>query len=172
MKWRPKRLNASVSASAYTRNLFHLVPQIRGEEKYFDVSRQEIERELRSSGNYENYSQCELDDGGTPVTAKLRLNISCKGGAPTWSVALKLHSIRIDGIDHEPRFRASDGTPARGWHRHLWDSTECNAERLKEPLNGFHRKVSSIDDFLISAFQEMCILLNKVDHGNNGLPLF
>ena len=57
-----------------------------------------------------------------------------------------------------------------------FDSSAFNAERLKAPLHEFHagrpKKVSSIEDFLISAFQEMRVLLNKVDHGNNGLPLF
>ena len=161
-----------MSANACTRNLFHLVEQIRSVEKYFDISRQEIERELRSSSSYENYCQSELDDRGKLVFADLRLNIRCKGGATTWSVSLKLHRIRIDGIDHEPKFKAVDGSLADGWHRHLWDSSACNAERRKVPLNGFHKNVSCIEDFLISAFQEMCIVLNKVDHGNNGLPLF
>ena len=161
-----------MSANASTTNLFHLVDQIRGVKKYFDISRQEVERELRSNGSYENYCQCELDDGGKLVFADLRLNIRCKGGATTWAVSLKLHKIRIDGIDHEPKFHATDGTLASGWHGHLWDSSAFNAERLKAPLHEFQKKVSSIEDFLISAFQEMRVLLNKVDHGNNGLPLF
>ena len=161
-----------MSANASTTNLFHLVDQIRGVKKYFDISRQEVERELRSSGSYENYCQCELDDGGKRVFAELRLNIRCRGSATTWAVSLKLHKIRIDGIDHEPKFHAADGTVASGWHRHIWDGSEGNADRIKMPLHGIHKKVSCIEEFLISAFQEMRILLNKVDHGANGLPLF
>ena len=114
------------------------------------------------------------DDDGEVVGVELRLNVNCRAPKPWmgWSVTLKLHRMRIDGVDHEAIFDTADGTKGTGWHRHLWDSTERNGDRLKQPLASFGEgpPLSRVD-FVVRAFSELRVLLNNKDDGNANLPL-
>jgi hypothetical protein len=153
------------------RDLFHLVEHIRATEKYFDCSRDEIERELIAEGYYEVYSDLEIDADGEKAVAKLRLNLTgASASSQRWAIALKLHDVRIDGIDYEPRFLCADGSTGRGWHRHVFDGKARNAERGKVEVPGFGSGLDALDTFLIRAFGEMRILVNKHDGGYT-LPL-
>jgi len=149
------------------RDFFDFVEQIRAGEKYFDVSREAIQRLLLAK-----HGQCDLltdhdleDKKGGTVTATLRLNITTRAESPlNWSMALKLHGVRIDGVDHESRFRMIDSGFGHGWHRHMWDSSEESAERDKLPITVLDG-VSTRDQFLIRGLSVLKVRLNAVDHG-------
>lgn len=163
----------SEGGRAGARNLFYLVDRLRAEEKYFDVSRDAIERDLRASGYCEISCEHTVEDDGGILDVVLRLNLSCRASLPQcWSAALKLHATRIDGIDHEARFTSSDGTVGHGWHRHGWDNSKCNAEHIKHHLDGFDKGLSNRSKFLIKTCQEMRIRLNRKDHDQGDLQGF
>lgn len=96
-------------------NFFSYAPQIISEVKYFDISREQIVRELlRSDFEIETEHQF-VDDFSNQYSAVLRLNISCRSEhVRGWTVALKLHKERIDGIDWEPYFTDVEGTRRSG----------------------------------------------------------
>jgi hypothetical protein len=146
---------------------FFLVSDIVAGEKYFDVSRAEILRSLDGGdGKCEHEIEHEIETkfGSTHVVV-LRLNINCKGRYPeSWSVALKLAKIRVDGVDHEARFDALDGSKGRGWHRHIWSERQQNAERQKVAVSGLDG-IDSRETFLIRVFKLMNITLNAADYG-------
>jgi hypothetical protein len=151
------------------REFFHLVERIRSEQKYFDISRDEIETELYAGDSCEAYCSHEMDDNGEVVYPELRLNVKRRKQGRRWSVALKLHDTRIDGIDFESKFDLPNGSQARGWHRHEWDAKANSAERLKIPLGDFGGEILSAEEFLIRAFSELRILLNSRNAGNSRL---
>jgi hypothetical protein len=104
-------------------------------------------------------------------TAVLRLNASCNNeDVRGWTISLKLHKERIDGIDWEPYFDDQTGNKSSGWHRHEWDQRRRTAKSIKNPVQGFD-SVKSREDFIIRTLKEMRIQLNKVDHESDKLPL-
>ena len=144
---------------------FCFTERIRTEEKYFDVSLSEVERTLTDSGRLECTCEHHVNGGGLFA---LKLNLYTRSSLPTsWSAALKLNRTRIDGIDHESRFRTADrhGEWASGWHRHQWDRTTRSAERHKCPLPGFGSGQLGIRDFVLRVASELRIRLNSCDHG-------
>lgn len=149
------------------KSFFHCARQIVLAEKYFEISRREIEFRLASKGEFELTTEHDVtDDDGTVSTTVLRLNIATKSDyVHCWQVSLKLHQIRIDGIDYETTYKMLDGTRGRGWHRHNWNEAHDNADRDKRPLEHFD-DVTNRKDFLIRAFSAMRITLNKNDDGS------
>ena len=98
---------------------FFLVPQIIAARKYIDISRDEIERALgEENGEFDyDWEESILDEVGTEHVVTLKLNISCRASLiEGWAIALKLHQIRIDGIDWHSRFCDPDGYKHHGWH--------------------------------------------------------
>jgi hypothetical protein len=151
--------------------LFPVVPQLVAAEKYFDYSRNDIERRLTAEKKAEFYCQQELEVDGRRETAVLRLNINCESPAwLNWTVALKLSGIRIDGIDWESRYDAIDGTEGAGWHRHVWVPRDQNADRGKRPIPQFATTSLTLSQFLIRAFSELRITTSRTDRGDNELP--
>lgn len=107
------------------------------------------------------------DDNGDVRGAELKLNVICR--APVvqgWRISLKLHRIRVDGIDHEGQYDLPDGSKAHGWHRHVWDEKAQHGDDLKQPLETFGKGLQSKAEFLIRACREMRIIFNKSDDGN------
>ena len=127
-------------------------------------------RQLRTMGDLEIWAEHQfVDDFFTEHTALLRLNISCRNEYEKgWTIALKLHKERIDGIDWEPRFIDSVGSVASGWHRHIWDRRHQNADSNKVSVQGFD-EVKTRDQFIVRALKEMSISLNRTDHGTDEL---
>lgn len=150
------------------RDLFPYVDQIRTSEKYFDVSRLGILRLLLAKKG-----ACDLctdhvivDENGADIDAVLRLNISTRADSPlNWSMALKLHGVRIDGVDHEARFRAIGGGWAHGWHRHMWEPADESADSKKIPIATLDG-LTSRDEFLTRGLRVLHIQLNATDHGS------
>jgi hypothetical protein len=147
------------------REYFHLVPRIVEEEKYFDVSRAEIQRELETRGEFGIETFHELNDDGEQVTVTLDLRISYKNGYGGWSVALLLHNERVDGIDFEARYTSMDDQSCSGWHRHCWNEAAKEAKTQKKPLTDLDG-IDNLEDFLIRIFATLRIRLNQEDHGN------
>jgi hypothetical protein len=137
------------------RPLFDFVDQIRAAQKYFDVSRLELQRALLVNGKCDVSSEHDVvDESNQTVTTELRLNISARDEVTeSWSMALKLHGIRIDGIDYEAKFRTVDGDIGRGWHRHQWDKHDENADRGKVAVPNMSG-VASREEFLIRALSK------------------
>src|ERR1041385_6875099 len=132
--------------------LFHLVGTIVASRKYFDVSRDEIVRALIDDGEYETYADFPLEGKGAGAdSVPLRLNIHCGKYVQAWTISLKLHLTRLDGIDYQTRYYDSAGKLRKGWHRNGWNTEDEEANR-HEPIKGFD-DVESIDQFLIRAFK-------------------
>lgn len=147
---------------------FFLVDKIRADSKYFDVSIDEILRELDDEGGRVEY-ECEHTPTGCQDSVPLRLNIRCRGPVHSWTIAVKLHCIRIDGIDWEGRYTDRDGQSRSGWHRHVFDDKSKSAENLKTSVEDFE-DLSNKQQFLFRAFGLMKILTNRVDYGPTELP--
>ena len=141
---------------------FRFAERVREEDKYFDVNLFDIELTLANTGSHEWYCEHYINADDPLV---LRLNLSTKSRLSTsWSAALKLNRTRIDGIDHEPRFRTAPGHGSAlsyGWHRHQWDRIEQSAERCKRPLPGFDDGQLNIRDFVIRVASELRITFNR-----------
>jgi len=149
-------------------NNFFLVPQIVATDKYFDVSIPEMLRAVSStSGKFErSEEQLVADEYGVEHPVLMRLNVNCQSVVPQgWTVALKLHKIRVDGIDWEQDFDAIDGTKGHGWHRHQWNQRKQDAKDSKIPLADFDN-VDAREQFLIRALSLLKIKWNKVDYGD------
>jgi hypothetical protein len=140
------------------------------EEKYFNVSRDEILRCLARDGQFDLCEEHTISDGaGTPYTVVLRLNISGRGSiAHSWTVALKLHDTRIDGIDWESRFQVPDGNMGSGWHRHARNEKQLSAEKNKYPVGDLTEYLAK-EEFLIRALKIMRITLSANDNGSDKL---
>ncbi len=154
------------------RELFDYVHKIRAADKYFDVSLQEIQRALLVQGKCDIYGEVDIEDeNGLPVTASLRLNIAGGADRPltSWSLALKLHNVRIDGVDHEFRFDMPDGTFGHGWHRHQWNASDESAERHKLPVGDHLQRLSDGHGFLVRSLTLLNIQMNSIDHGQDEL---
>jgi hypothetical protein len=152
-------------------DFFFLVGQIVTEKKYFHCSLGDISQHLEADGHCEVEAEHHTeDDYSTVHTVLLRLNISCKNKTNTtsWSVALKLHNIRIDGIDSEPVYPGMDGTLYQGWHRRVWNHRHQSAERNKIPVADLD-VIKGRDHFLNIVFNLMGILLDRNDHGPDEL---
>jgi hypothetical protein len=151
---------------------FHLVPAIVANEKYFDVSRDEIERNLADeNGRVEYETEHSIEDEfGKEIVVTLRLNINCQSPvAVGWTISLKLHGVRIDGIDWHAFYTDPGGNQQQGWHRHLYSSATKSADGQRLPVDGFHI-LKNRRDFLIRALSEMKLLLSGVDYGADELP--
>jgi hypothetical protein len=144
---------------------FHLVSQICGTPKYFDLSLNEIERQLGHSNKFRFEGELVLEDDGEEVTIPIHLHIGSTNGCTAWTVAITLHNQRIDCIDHEKTFWSVGGAKESGWHRHIWDveSQSCTIPKL--PLVDLTEDLL-LRDFLVRSFQVMGVLLNADDHGN------
>lgn len=151
---------------------FFLVERIVSEKKYFDISRDEILRQLESKGEADLEAEhTTADDYANPHTVILRLNIHCKHPNywQGWTIALKLHNTRIDGFDWEARFVGTDDALHSGWHRHVWDHKSVSAEKHKVPVDDFGG-IRSREEFLIRALKLFHIELSATDYESDPLP--
>ncbi|MFY9674227.1 MAG: hypothetical protein WAK13_07220 [Terriglobales bacterium] len=151
---------------------FALVDRIVEERKYFDISRSELVLLLEAKGEADIETEHQTtDDYANSCSVVLRLNIHCKHPkyVEGWTIALKLHNTRIDGLDFELKYTGGDGALHSGWHRHIWDHRLQSAEKNKVPaqdLNG----IGSREEFLIRALKFFRIDLNATDYGTDSLP--
>jgi hypothetical protein len=125
-----------------------------------------IKRELMVKGRCNVFFEVDLtDSSGLPVTASTRLNIAGGVDRPltSWTLALKLHNVRIDGIDHEFRFNALGGDVGHGWHRHQWDQSEETADHDKVPITDLD-DIASGEEFLLRGLSVLKISANPVDY--------
>jgi hypothetical protein len=154
------------------REFFYLVDRIRADTKYFPVSCDEVERALRADGYFDCTSDYECEDEGELVAMRLRLNVSAprETNQFSWKIALKLHDVRIDGIDHHERLPLPNGKPGPGgWHRHEWDPRRKNADGRRVRIDGFDKGLSSLRMFLLKSFHELRIEVNRRDDGSQYL---
>jgi hypothetical protein len=147
---------------------FFLAPAIVAVEKYIDISRDEIERALNDeNGEFEyDWEEVVLDDLNNEHVVTLKLNINCKSRLMiAWSIALKLHQIRIDGIDWHSRYKDPGGNEQKGWHRHRFDPRSHRGDNQRWATTVLEG-VSDKTQFLVRALKEMNIVVSGVDHGN------
>ena len=149
-------------------NNFFLVPQIVATDKYFDVSIPEMLRAVTSaSGKFDRVEEQTIgDEYGVDYPVLVRLNINCQSIVPEgWTIALKLHKERIDGIDHESNFDAVDGSAGHGWHRHQWDQRKQSAKYIKIPMADLD-SVDGREQFLVRPLSIMRIKVSARDYGD------
>lgn len=147
---------------------FFLASTIVAAEKYIDISRDEIERTLSDeNGEFDyDWEETVLDDLGNEHVVTLKLNINCKSQLMvSWSISLKLHQIRIDGIDWHSVYTDPNGDRQNGWHRHRFDPKKQRADGQRWPTKALDQ-MSNRTQFLIRTLSEMNIRLSGVDHGN------
>jgi len=147
---------------------FFLVPTIITAEKYIDISRQEIERALdEENGEFSfDWEETVTDELNVEHDVTLQLNLNCKSPLTiSWSISLKLHQIRIDGIDWHGTYRDPDGNKHQGWHRHKFDMRKQSADGQRWPTKALEGTFDRTR-FLIRTLKEMNIALSGVDHGN------
>lgn len=150
---------------------FYLADRVREEEKYFGISLSEIERQLTRAGVFEGVCEHDIEDDGEAISLELRFNLCARSKITnSWTASLKLHGIRIDGVDYESRFTTEDGSLASGWHRHQWDSVAKDAEKKKVLLSGFGKGLTGVSAFVIRVTKELRIRLDRHDHGRSDLP--
>jgi hypothetical protein len=152
-------------SEASGREFFGLVEQIRQEAKYFHVSRSELAAKLAMDKQCEILCEHETTDvDGSTVFVTLRLNWAQRF-LGRWSVSLKLHKVRVDGIDWLRLYDTPNGTKCSGWHRHGWDATTKQAD-LHIPLpDAFGVDVNTTEDFILRICSEMQIYLSAKDVG-------
>jgi len=147
---------------------FFLVPKIVSMTKYLDVSRDEIERDLTGQNGQVEYQWEEVveDDVHMEHFVPLRLNISCRPHLIVgWAISLKMHNIRIDGLDWHSSFYDPNGEKRHGWHRHEFDQKQQCADGRRLPTAALDHTTTQTQ-FLIRTLKEMKIQLSGVDHGN------
>lgn len=150
------------------RNFFYLVPHIVLESKYVDVSIAAVLRAVCSEKFKPQFTReiIVADADGAEVSIALTVNI---GGSlesiAGWSVALMMHSVRIDGIDHEFEYLTSDGKEAQGWHRHVWSESLQEADTCKIPIEGFD-DCATLENFLFRISRAMNITWNRADNAD------
>ena len=148
--------------------LFHRAPEIISSEKYIDFHINELVRALRGRNRYEvefdHYLAQTSDE--EPDSILLRLNIACPifDLPESWTISLKLHNERIDGVDFLRSYRDENGNRASGWHRHIWDPNAQNADRHSELRDV--NNIKTINQFLIRTLSIMKTKYNAVDDGN------
>lgn len=121
---------------SYGEEIAALVPDLLAQEKYFDISCDEIQEELKA-GRADIKREVFVDVSGETIVIWLRLNFTgLDQELPVrWKASLKAGGKRIAGLDHEPDFTDMNGQPAQGWHRHVWCSKTKQAESLKESVS-------------------------------------
>jgi hypothetical protein len=154
-------------------DFFFLTEQIVSGKKYFPCSQYDLLIALQDKGYIELETEHHVrDDFANLIAVVLRLNITCKNDyREGWTVAMKLHNARIDGIDWEPKFHDPDGVLHSGWHRHMWDRKKRSAERTKVRVTDL-QIIKSREHFLTIVFSLMGIVLDANDYGTTPhLPL-
>ncbi|HEX3154465.1 MAG TPA: hypothetical protein VHV32_07550 [Candidatus Angelobacter sp.] len=156
-------------------DLFHLAARVIADVKWFACSINDIERELNDE-NGECEKECEHsipDEFGNEAIVTLRLNINCKSKYPQgWTIALKMHGTRIDGIDWHATFTDPEGQKHNGWHRHHYNAKAKTADHTRYPVQGFDNLDGDAMGryrFLIRALKEMRMTLDANDNGQDKL---
>jgi hypothetical protein len=154
-----------------------LADKIIADIKWFACSMTDIEHELNDE-NGECEKECEHaipDDFGNEAVATIRLNINCKSEYPQgWTISLKMHDTRIDGIDWHATFTDPQGVKHKGWHRHQYDAKSKTADHARYPVQGFEELEGDAMGryrFLVRALKQMRVTLDTADHGQDELQL-
>lgn len=135
------------------------MPAIRGMQKCCGLTIDQILCRFDSQGRFDYRFTVDVESlTGEATTTILRWAMCQRSPQPhNWSMALLLHDIRFDCVDHEWTVEDHRGHRCSGWHRHMWDAAIENCERKKECLGDFGR-FSTFVDFL----RDGCALLGIV----------
>jgi hypothetical protein len=145
---------------------FHLAEVVIRDQKYFDVSLEEILRQHSWHRKFEVSSTVQVLDENINEAVDVYLVLKVSGRAEfrmSWDVALMLHNVRIDGFGFEESWIGRDGNECNGWHRHIWNFRKLHAKD-KEPVTCFD-PADIFQHFVTTAFREMNILLSGRDDG-------
>jgi hypothetical protein len=138
---------------------FDLVPRLLEGPIYIDISRDEIERILRQDRSFDRVF--EDPETGVPV----RICIQQRNAyLESISLALLVHDVRIGGIDFEVKFDDVDGLRRHGWHKHVWDAAEEDADAHKVAIDCFGG-ATDLREWLIRALKELRVQSSGKDYG-------
>jgi hypothetical protein len=141
----------------------HHAARVREEIKHFPVSHGDLCRLLASRGRADIRTEHRVEVNGRVEWIDLRLNIACTTPAVrAWAAALKIDRFRVDGVDHHEVYDASDGSRAKGWHRHGWDPSREGTERI--PIANFD-DVADVPTFVRRVCETLRISLERHDLG-------
>ncbi len=143
---------------------FDLVPRLLEGPIYIDISRDEIERILVVAKSFDR----TFEDPETAIPFRVCVQ-QRTGRLESISLAILVHEVRVGGIDFEVRFEEADGSRRRGWHKHIWDVAEQDADGRKEAIGCFDG-VADLTEWLIRAFKELRIQASGKDYGEPNLP--
>jgi hypothetical protein len=138
---------------------FELVPQLLEGPIYLDISRDEIERILLQDRSFDR----TFEDTETAVPVRICIQ-QRSVHLESISLALLVHEVRIGGIDFEVKFEDVDGARRHGWHKHIWDAIEQDADAYKVAVNCFDG-ADDLREWLIRAFKELKIQHSGKDYG-------
>src|SRR4051812_20520517 len=96
------------SNSEARREFFHLVEQIRAEDKYFDYSRLEVTSRLAEDSRIT--VECDHNTTSESGPEEVPLELCIARRRKHWSAALMMHRICIDRVDWLPSYPCEDGT--------------------------------------------------------------
>ena len=100
-----------------------------------------------------------IDVSGVTVSISLRLCMPFKCGIPeTWTAALIMYNMRVDGICHHVKASNGRGGVSRGWHRHAWDPVKRTSRDLRYEIDFDHGGTEA--GFVLSACKVMGVILD------------
>jgi hypothetical protein len=138
---------------------FDLVPRLLEGPIYIDISRDEIERILGQDRSFDRIF--EDPETGVPVRICIQQRHPY---LESISLALLVHEVRIGGIDFEVKFDDVDGFRRHGWHKHVWDAVEEDADAHKVAIDCFEG-AADLREWLIRALKELRIQSSGKDYG-------
>jgi len=145
---------------------FRLADTIIREQKYFDISLEEMLRQHARHRKFEVASTVDVFDSEVNETVEAYLALKVSGRVEffvSWDVALLLHNVRIDGFGFEQSWVGPDGAECSGWHRHIWNPARLHAKG-KGPVS-FFDSANSFQHFVTTALKQMNIVLSGRDDG-------
>lgn len=97
-----------------------------------------------------------IDGQGVAVSVQMRLCIKKRWHIPeTWTCAVVMYGIRVDGIDHHTRpVLDMLGRKCHGWHRHGWSSIKNTADGYYECLPSFG-PIDTLEEFVQRCCDEL-----------------
>ena len=141
------------------RAYFDLVPRFLDGPIYIDISRDEIERILVQDKSFDR----TFEDAETGVPFRICIQQRSLH-VESVILAILVHEVRVGGIDFEVKFEDVNKVRRRGWHKHVWNPVEEDADGWKVAIGCFDG-VSDLGQWLIRAFKELRIHYSGKDYG-------
>jgi hypothetical protein len=151
-----------------------LVPRVIAEEKSLGVSLQGLVQWISAQGkplrgnrgdwNFEHETRAA---NGNLALVRMNLSIKARSRVPeSWTCALIMFGVRVDGVDHRAKHNDGYGGVCRGWHRHAWNTSRLTSEGFLKCLPDFSRP-QTLEQFIHSCCTLLSIKLSEGSEDDN-----